>query len=339
MFLLIEMKSNNPFIQINNVSKRNNGNLAIDAINCYINLNKRVGIIGETGSGKSTLLKLIAGLYQSDDGEIYYNNKRVLGPDEKLIPGDPKIAYLSQHFELRNNYQIWDILSFENLLTDNEAEELYQLCKIDHLYNRWTDELSGGEKQRIALAKLLITRPELLLLDEPFSNLDNQNKMIIHEVLNDLVNNYGISCVMVSHDTSDILSWSDELIVMQNGSIIQHDETKKVYNSPENHYVAGLLGDFQLISNNSIIYKQLTPEFSNPEKLLFIRPHYFDTHHENLSVNLISGIVKAIHYKGFYSIIETEVEEEVLRISTLNNNLQKGAALYLSYNQKQFWFL
>lgn len=333
------MKTNNPFIQINNLSKRNNGNLAIDAIHCSINLNKRVGIIGETGSGKSTLLKLIAGLYQPDEGQIFYNNRRILGPDEKLIPGDPKIAYLSQHFELRNNYQIWDILSFENLLTDDEAKELYQLCKIDHLLNRWTDELSGGEKQRIALAKLLITKPELLLLDEPFSNLDNQNKLMIHEVLNNLVIKYGISCVMVSHDTSDILSWSDELIVMQNGSIIQHDETKRVYNSPENVYVAGLLGDFQLISKNSFIYKQVIPEVSNPEKLLFVRPHYFNTHDENLSLNSIRGIVKTIHYKGFYSIIEIEIEEEVLRISTLNNDLQIGSAIYLNYNQTQFWFL
>lgn len=333
------MKKNNSFIQINNVSKSNNGNTAIDAITCRLNLNKRIGIIGETGSGKSTLLKLIAGLYQSDYGEIYFNNQRILGPEEKLIPGHPKIAYLSQHFELRNNYQIWDILSFENLMTEEEAHELYKVCKISHLLNRWTDELSGGEKQRIALAKLLITQPHLLLLDEPFSNLDNQNKAIIHEVLDDLMTKYEISCIMVSHDTTDILSWCDELVVMQNGSIIQQDETRKVYHFPVNIYAAGLLGDFQLIQTNSIIYQQIKPETSIPDKRLFVRPHFFSSTNKNTYPNIISGFVKSIHKKGFYYLVDISVDTEILRIVTLDHEIQDGEMLYFNYNQNQHWFI
>ena len=333
------MKNNNSFIQINNVSKSNNGNLAIDTINCRIDLNKRIGIIGETGSGKSTLMKLIAGLYQPDEGEIYFNNERILGPEEKLIPGHPKIAYLSQHFELRNNYQIWDILSFENLMTEEEANELYKLCKISHLLNRWTDELSGGEKQRIALAKLLITQPQLLLLDEPFSNLDNQNKALIHEVVNDLMNKYEISCIMVSHDTTDILSWSDELIVIQNGSVIQQDETKKVYHFPVNIYTAGLFGDFQLFPINSFIYQQIKPQTSFLDKSLFVRPHFFTSSNENASPNIISGFVKSIYKKGFYYLIDISVETEILRIVTLDNEIQEGDTLHFNYNQNQHWFI
>jgi iron(III) transport system ATP-binding protein len=333
------MEKINSYLQINNVSKSNNNVIAIDSINCRIELNKRIGIIGETGSGKSTLLKLIAGLYQPDDGEIYFNNQRILGPHEKLIPGDPKIAYLSQHFELRNNYKIWDILSFENLMSEEEANEFYHCCKINHLLNRWTDELSGGEKQRIALAKLLITQPELLLLDEPFSNLDNQNKQIIHEVLNNLVSKYGISCIMVSHDTTDILSWSDTLIVMQNGSIIQYDETKRVYNFPKNCYTAGLLGYFQLLSENSSIYQQISPKTSLPNKFLFVRPHFFTACNDNLTRNLIRGNIKSIHYKGFYYHIEVTIGDELLSIATLNKDLKKDDTLYLNYNQSEYWFV
>lgn len=333
------MKKNNSFIQINNVSKSNSGNTAIDAITCRLDLNNRIGIIGETGSGKSTLLKVIAGLCQPDEGEIYFNNHRVLGPEEKLIPGHPKIAYLSQHFELRNNYQIWDILSFENQMTEADANELYKLCKISHLLNRWTDELSGGEKQRIALAKLLITQPELLLLDEPFSNLDNQNKAIVHEVINDLMNEYKISCIMVSHDITDVLSWCDELLVIQNGSIIQQDETKKVYHFPVNIYTAGLLGDFQLFPFNSSIYQQIKPQTSIPDKSLFVRPHFFTSSNKNISSNIITGFVKSIHKKGFYYLIDISVETEILKIVTLNNEIQEGDTLHLKYNQNQHWFI
>ncbi len=333
------MKQNNSFIQINKVSKSNNGNAAIDAITCRLDLNKRIGIIGETGSGKSTLLKVIAGLCQPDEGEIYYNNHRILGPEEKLIPGHPKIAYLSQHFELRNNYQIWDILSFENQMTEADANELYNLCKINHLLNRWTDELSGGEKQRIALAKLLITQPELLLLDEPFSNLDNQNKAIIHDVINDLMNKFEISCIMVSHDTTDILSWCDELLVIQNGSVIQQDETKKVYHFPVNIYAAGLLGGFQLFPLNSFIYQQIKAQATITDKSLFIRPHFFTSCNKNTSSNIISGFVKSIDKKGFYCLIDISVETEILKIVTLDNEIQEGDMLHLKYNQNQHWFI
>ncbi|HEY8968242.1 MAG TPA: ATP-binding cassette domain-containing protein, partial [Puia sp.] len=134
----------------------------------------RMAVAGETGSGKTSLLKTIAGLMPG--GRVFFEGQRVLGPLEKLIPGHPGIAYLSQQFELPQHLRIEQVLEYANELPEEEAQELFRVCQIDHLMKRKTHQLSGGERQRIALAKLLIAAPRLLLLDEPFSNLDMIHK-------------------------------------------------------------------------------------------------------------------------------------------------------------------
>ena len=110
---------------------------------------QKIAIAGETGSGKTTLLKMIAGLVQPDAGEILFEQERVVGPYEKLLPGHPRIAYLSQYFELRNNYRVVEELAYTNQLGEDAATGIFEVCRITHLLQRWTDELSGGERQRI----------------------------------------------------------------------------------------------------------------------------------------------------------------------------------------------
>src|SRR5215203_1380378 len=118
---------------------------------------QKIAIAGETGSGKTTLLKIIAGLIQPDEGQVVFKNEIVKGPEEQLIPGHPGIAYLSQHFELRNNYRVEEMLNLTLQLEDEQADTIFKVCRINHLLKRKTDQLSGGEKQRVALAGLLIS--------------------------------------------------------------------------------------------------------------------------------------------------------------------------------------
>jgi iron(III) transport system ATP-binding protein len=205
---------------------------------------QRLAMVGETGSGKSNLLKTIAGLATPAAGAVYFEDARVLGPLERLIPGQPGIAYLSQHFELWNNYHVQEILSYTNDLSPDEAMELYRLCHIDHLLERRTDQLSGGERQRIALARILVHPPRLLLLDEPFSNLDMIHKRILKKVIADSASRFDITCTLVSHDPRDILPWADELLVLRDGRLIRQGIPLDVYTRPENEYTAALLGDY-----------------------------------------------------------------------------------------------
>src|SRR5258706_9094063 len=174
------------FLNVSGISKKEGQWFSVKDINFVQEQFQKIAIAGETGSGKTTLLKMIAGLMQPDAGEIVFKGEKVLGPYEKLIPGHRRIAYLSQHFELRNNYRVEEELESKNLLTDKEADEIYSVCRIRHLLKRKTDQLSGGERQRIVLARLLTSSPELLLLDEPFSNLDAIHKNIIKSVIYDI---------------------------------------------------------------------------------------------------------------------------------------------------------
>jgi ABC-type sugar transport system ATPase subunit len=206
----------------------------------------RLGIMGENGSGKSSLLKSIAGLLQPSAGSVYFDGKRVEGPDEVLLPGHKKIAYLSQHFELLNNYKIWELLEMSNKIDEAAAQQLFRICRIDHLLNRKSNEVSGGERQRIALARTLTSEPELLLLDEPYSNLDLISKNNLIKVVQDIGNTMNITIALVTHDPEDILSWAERLLVIRNGSIEQDDTPSHIFHYPNNEYVAGIMG-----SNNA----------------------------------------------------------------------------------------
>jgi len=212
---------------------------------------QHVAIAGETGSGKSTLLKIIAGLVQPHEGRVMYEGQRVLGPDEQLIPGHPKIGFLSQHFELRNNYWVYEVLEYANKLTAEEADQIFRICQIDHLLKRRTTELSGGEKQRIATARLLVNSPTLLLLDEPYSNLDMIHTRIMKQLLQDVSAELGISSILVSHDPADLLSWADHLILLKDGNIVQHGTPEELYMHPVDEYAAGLLGKYYQVPGYS----------------------------------------------------------------------------------------
>ncbi|MBN8850578.1 MAG: ABC transporter ATP-binding protein [Sphingobacteriales bacterium] len=217
----------------------------------------KMAVAGETGSGKTTLLKTMAGLAQAEKGTVSFEGQRVLGPLEKLIPGHPGIAYLSQQFELPQHLRIEQVLEYANELPEEEAQELFRVCQIDHLMKRKTHQLSGGERQRIALAKLLIASPRLLLLDEPFSNLDMIHKEVLKSVIRDIGQRLDITCMLVSHDPLDTLSWADEILVLRDGKVVQQGPPMQVYQTPVDEYVAGLFGKYNLIDGRIVRPEQI----------------------------------------------------------------------------------
>ncbi|HSB94132.1 MAG TPA: ABC transporter ATP-binding protein, partial [Flavitalea sp.] len=227
------------FLSVESITKQKGNRLAADNISFQVAEGQRLGIAGETGSGKSTLLKIIAALEQPDSGAVYFKGIKVPGPNEKLIPGHPNIAYLSQHFELRNNYRVEEVLEYATLLPEEKAQAIFDICRVTHLLKRRTDQLSGGERQRIALARLLAGGPSLLILDEPFSNLDMLHKHTIRSVIDELRTMMHFTCILVSHDPLDLLSWADTIIILQEGKLIQHDKPGIIYRKPVNDYAAG----------------------------------------------------------------------------------------------------
>ena len=275
-------------------SKELLGNFALDNINFTQKSFQKIALIGETGSGKSTLLKTIAGFIQPKSGEIIFNGKKVLGPDWQLVAGEKGIAYLSQHFELRNNYRMEELLLYANELTQPEADELYKICRINHLMKRNSYELSGGEKQRVALARLLVSKPTLLILDEPYSNLDLIHRAILKQVVENVCTRFNISCIMTSHEPADVLPWADEILVLRQGKISQKGTAEEVYKNPINEYVAGLLGNFNTIKKEDYAYFKITPIPNN----IYVRPEQFI--HATDGNDTIKGIITAQRFMGNY---------------------------------------
>lgn len=326
-FLLInshDLFSNMALLNVSGISKWEKDGFTVKSINFTQQTAEKIAIAGETGSGKTTLLKMIAGLIQPDEGNIYFENKRILGPFEKLIPGHPAIAYLSQHFELRNNYRVEEELESKNLLLEEEATRIYRICKIEHLLKRKTHQLSGGERQRIVLARLLTTSPKLLLLDEPFSNLDVMHKNIIKSVLLDIGSQLGISCILVSHDAADTLSWADTILVLKEGEIIQQGTPQKIYNEPVDEYCAGLFGEYNFLNakNAAAFFPN-----ANNEQQLIVRPEQFSIVSENNSA--VKGVVQAVYFFGSYYSVDVLVNEQFLRVRTARGQLFTGDVICL----------
>lgn len=298
---------------------------------------QKIAIAGETGSGKTTLLKLIAGLSQPTSGEILFKGKKIKGPEEKLIPGHPAIAYMSQYFELRNNYWVHEILEYANKLTDQEAHSIYTVCQVDHLLNRRTDQLSGGEKQRIALAKLLISSPELLILDEPYSNLDAIHKSTIKKVIEDIGEKLAITCLLVSHDAKDILSWADTLLILKDGELIQSGTPENIYKQPVNEYAAGLLGEYNLLDGKE--YERFLFSTVNFPigKSFFLRPEDIGIEKEDNSG--LKGVIESILFEGPTYLISVRVKNNLILSRTINKIFRKGEMVSVLLPAEKIWFI
>jgi ABC-type sugar transport system ATPase subunit len=307
------------FLDVSRISFAREGKTVLKNISFAMAVGQKMVIAGETGSGKSTLLKIIAGLEQATDGAVWMNGEKIKGPAEQLVPGHPQIAYLSQHFELPKFLRVEQVLEYANQLTPSAAARIFSICKINHLLKRKTDELSGGEKQRIAIARLLIQQPQVLLLDEPYSHLDMTLKATLKSIVDDIGRKLKISCILVSHDPDDTLSWADEILVLKNGQITQRGTAQELYRNPKNEYVAGLFGTFSLLDKKMI--RQLG--ISTKENKFFARP-------EDLLVTKgTRGRVVAVKYFGNHYLLSVETSKQTLLVRS-EKKWQEGNLVNLS---------
>lgn len=240
---------------------------ALDKVSFQIDQGQFVSVLGESGAGKTTLLKVIAGLEQADSGEVLFMEQRVKGPLEQLIPGHPSIELVHQDFELAHHTQV--ALNVKQKLRarnipDKEAEkrvkDVLKSCGIYHLKDKKVEELSGGEKQRLAIARALVSRPALILLDEPFSHLDHPNKEYFKELLREIKQGRELSILMVTHNATDALELSDHLLILKKGKLLEQGAPKHLYYQPKALYTAGIMGDFNRIDHQANIIR--------PEKMI-----------------------------------------------------------------------
>lgn len=325
-------------LTVSNISRLGDGDHVLKNVSFSMQRHQRIAIAGETGSGKSTLLKIIAGLVQPDTGEVRLDHERVPGPAEKLVPGHPAIAYLSQHFELPQFLRVEQVLAYANVLSDDDAGTLYDVCRISHLLKRRTDQLSGGERQRVAIARLLIASPSLLLLDEPFSNLDMAHKHLLKNVIEDIGTRLKITCMLVSHDPADTLSWADHILVMKGGKVVQQGSPAQVYRQPVDTYTAGLFGKYNLIDpagpHSIFALAGIKPN----GKSMLIRPEHLKL--TGQGSHSLAGKVSQVSFFGGYYELEVALPGSHVTVRKMSGDLNsEGETVYVTFDPGDVWMM
>ncbi len=258
-------------LKLKNVSFGYNEKPVLKKINLQIAERDHVSLIGESGCGKSTLLQLIYGLHHTD-GIVTWNGTELQGPNHNLVPGEPFIKYLAQDFDLMPPLTVAENVGkhLSNAYPRKKKKrilELLEVVEMTELANTKAGDLSGGQQQRVALARALANKPELLLLDEPFSHIDHFRKNNLRRKLFAYLKENKITCIIATHDSTDALSFADRTIVLKNGKIYANASPQELYNNPPNKYIASLFGDI-----NEVMLRSISPEDTS-RKMILLYPH------------------------------------------------------------------
>jgi ABC-type sulfate/molybdate transport systems ATPase subunit len=244
-------------LKVNSVFFSHSKDFNISEISFEIKQGEVLGIIGESGCGKTTILDLVYGKFDLAEGEMLWYDEKIKGPSKQLIFGHEDFKYVTQDSELMPFISVLDNiispLSRQHLEKNIErAEELLEVVELSEFKHQKVKHLSGGQKQRVALAKALAKTPKLLLLDEPFSHIDNFLKHSLRRKLFKYLKSINCSCIIATHDYNDILPYANEILVLHQGKVLEKASPEKIYQKPLNSYTAGLLSIHNCIEGNHI---------------------------------------------------------------------------------------
>ena len=273
---------------------------------------QQLAIIGESGCGKSTLLKLIYGLYDCDKGNLSWKSEPILGPKFHLIPGMPFMKYLAQDFDLMPFITVGEnvgkfLSNFYPNEKQNRIDDLLNLVEMSEFKHVKAKFLSGGQMQRVALARVLAQEPEVLLLDEPFSHIDNFRKNKLRRKIFQYLKEKQITTIVASHDINDVLSFSDEVIVLKDTTILEKAPPFELYIHPKFHYTAALFGEINEIEING--KKQLL----YPNQLQIVEK-------SNIQVEVVAS-----YFKGKYYLIEAKLNNQMVFFESEKELLEKSS--------------
>src|SRR5574343_205613 len=210
----------------------------LEDIDFSIQEGTNLALIGESGCGKSTLLKIIYGLFDCDEGVLFWKENQILGPKYHLVPGMPFMKYLAQDFDLMLFITVGEnvgkfLSNFYPEEKQRRIDELLDLVEMSEYKQVKAKFLSGGQMQRVALARVLAQEPEVLLLDESFSHIDNFRKNTLRRKIFKYLKEKSITTIIATHDVNDVLSFSDEVVVLKQGKIIDLGTTIQIYQRPK----------------------------------------------------------------------------------------------------------
>jgi len=282
-------------LSITNVSYQYNDRPVLKAVSAQVLSGECLAVVGESGSGKSTLLKLIFGQMDVDGGTIVWNDQPILGPKNKLVVGHDFMKYVAQEFDLMPYTSVSEnignyLSNFYPTEKESRVKELIKVVELEGFENTKVQFLSGGQKQRVALARAIAKRPEIILLDEPFSHIDNFKKQSLRRNLFAYLKNNKIACVLATHDKDDVLSFADQMMVLHKGVVMRTDLPSTIYSNPEHPLIAAFFGEYSTIEGELYYAHQIVLADKSSLK----------------------AVVKHSFYKGDYFLIEASLNESVV---------------------------
>ncbi|WP_353777018.1 ATP-binding cassette domain-containing protein [Winogradskyella sp. 3972H.M.0a.05] len=303
-------------LQLKDISFSYKKDKTVELRELSVSVGETLAIIGESGSGKSTLLKLIYGEHDLQKGEIFWKDTQILGPSYNLVIGYDFMKYVAQEFDLMPYITVEENIGqfLSNFYPEEKQKRINELLSVVELgdfSNTKVQYLSGGQKQRVALAKALAKEPEILLLDEPFSHIDNFKKQSLRRNLFHHLKTRNITCIVATHDKDDVLGYADNVIVLHKGEQLAYDSPETLYNNPKDPLVAAFFGDFNVIEPHGIVYAH------------------------QLKVVMLSEIKATVirsFFKGDYYLIEAELDNQTL-LFRHQSEINPGNTVYLKHIQ------
>lgn len=309
-------------LELQNINKKykNAEKYAVQKVSFDVNKGEILALVGESGSGKTTLLRLIAGLEHPDSGCIWLSSEKIVEGQTSVPAHKRKVGLVFQDYALFPHLTVMENVSFGLHHTQGNPEELarkaLETVGLLENYHHYPHQLSGGQQQRVALARAIAPNPKILLLDEPFSNLDAVLKDQVREEIRHIIKKAEITAIFVTHDTRDALSTADRIAILHKGYLQQIDSPKNLYEQPANPYVANFFGKRNEIIATPTEEGFYTPfgfikdrrsvDYNNPVRLHFRPQHAKILRSEE---QRLSGKLYSLAYFGDHQIIQLSDDE------------------------------
>ena len=338
-------------IKIDHAHKRYGSSVIIDDLSVRIREGEFFTLLGPSGCGKTTLLRMIAGFNSIEGGDFYFNDTRI----NNIDPSKRRIGMVFQNYAIFPHLSVRDNVMFglkhqpkkmsrEEMLA--QTEKFMQLMHIDEYADRKPERLSGGQQQRVALARALVIQPDVLLMDEPLSNLDAKLRVEMRETIRSIQHSVGITTVYVTHDQEEAMAVSDRIAVMNLGEIQQIGAPKAIYQRPANLFVASFIGRTNLINGELVMENGeavlvvsgarikldtlLEEEKKNQKVVASIRPEEFVISKDGTgiaaTVNSSTFLGLNMHY---FLTLDSGEEVQVIQEAELDESLKDGEKVHL----------
>lgn len=329
-------------IKIAHLNKSFGSTEAVSDVSFDIEKGETIAILGESGSGKSTLLRLIAGFETPQKGSIKLHGKTLVSDGTFVQPEDRKIGMVFQDYALFPHLNVGQNISFgiKEKKDKSRLPELLKLVAMDGFEKRYPHQISGGQQQRVAIARALATRPEVILLDEPFSNLDQTLKHEVRSQIKSILEASDTTTIFVTHDIADAVEVADKIAVLDSGKLLQYGSPQEIYEKPKTRNVARLFGDiFELEyapTGTGFRFGSLELEAREDGLKPAVRLENIKLHEDNSGQQ--KGVVTLTKWAGAYLRIQVETATGKMLTVQHSKPLDPGTAISLSISEENiFW--